>query len=276
MIFSFHDVVILVLFGFFIGIIGSVMGIGGGAFIVPFLMMVFHLPIKNAIAVSLVSIIATSSAVASVNVERGLANIRIGILFEMTMALGSIIATYLMISINPKILQLLFAFMLLPTAISMYLKSRKKKDNEDFNKFCEGEVYSYYDHSLRKTVNYSVCRKKTALILSFFSGMLSGLFGLGGGLIQVPVMNIICKLPMKVATSTSNFMIGLSACASSLILWKKNYIVNDVAFFLIGGVIAGSIFGMKMLYRAKNSTLQLVFSALLMAVSFKMITGVFR
>ncbi len=277
MILSFYTIAILVLFGFFVGVIGSVMGIGGGAFIVPFLTIVFSLPIKNAIAVSLVCIVATSTAVACVNVEKGLANIKVGTFFEMTMAVGSIVATYIMISINQAILQILFAFMLLPTALSMYLKSRKgKKDDEVFYQSCGDEIYSYYDYSVKKTITYSVCRKKIASVFSFFGGMLSGLFGLGGGIIQVPVMNIICRLPMKVATSTSNFMIGLSASASALILWKKGYIVNDIAFFLVIGIVIGSIVGMKVLYRAKNSALQLVFSILLMITSFKMISGVLR
>lgn len=270
-----YEMIYLILFGFFVGVIGSVLGIGGGAFIVPFLVMIFKLPIKYAIAASLVSIIATSSAVASVNVERGLANIRLGIMLELTMALGSIIATYIMIGMNSSVLQVLFAFMLLPTSVSMYLKSRSKRSEEDYNLYGD-EVYSYYDHSIKRHVRYSVLSKKTASIFSFFAGMLSGLFGLGGGLIQVPVMNIVCKVPMKVATATSNFMIGLSSCASVLILWKKGYVINSIVLFMVIGVLLGSVVGMKVLYRAKNSTIQFIFSILLMIVSFKMISEVFK
>lgn len=280
MIFSFYHILILIVFGFFVGLIGSVMGIGGGAFIVPFLVIVFNIPIKSAIAVSLLSIIATSSSVASVNVEKGLANVRVGIFFELTMAVGSVTATYLMMGINSSILQILFSFMLLPTALSMYIKSRKPtKDIADtvaFHNDNNSEIYSYYDPSVKRTVFYSVKNKGSGFILSFFGGMMSGLFGLGGGIVQVPVMNMICNIPMKVATATSNFMIGLSASASVLILWSKNYLINDVAFFLIIGVILGGFVGMKFLYRAKNSTIQLIFSILLMITSIRMIIGVFR
>lgn len=269
-----YEMIYLVLFGFFVGIVGSVMGIGGGAFIVPFLVIVFGLNIKKAIAVSLVSIIATSTAVASVNVEKGLANIRLGIMLEVTMALGSIFATLIMISINPSVLQVLFAFMLLPTALSMYMKSRKRNDVDIVS--TRGKEYFYYDHSLKRIVVYSVIKEKLAMFFSFFAGMLSGLFGLGGGLIQVPVMNLICKVPMKVATSTSNFMIGLSSCASALILWKKGYVISNISFFIILGVLFGSFFGMKILYKAKNSTIQLAFSVLLMITSIKMIYEVFK
>lgn len=271
-----YEMIYLILFGFFVGIIGSIMGIGGGAFIVPFLVIVFGLSIKKAIAVSLVSIIATSNAVASVNVEKGLANIRVGIILELTMALGSIFATFIMISINPSVLQVLFSFMLLPTALSMYIKSRKKIEDELVLNSKSNKEYCYYDYSLKRVVRYSVIKEKLAMFFSFFAGMLSGLFGLGGGLIQVPVMNLICKIPMKVATSTSNFMIGLSSCASALILWKKGYIIPNISFFMVIGVLFGSFLGMKILYRAKNSNIQLAFSILLMITSVKMIYEVFK
>ena len=271
---KFYEVIYLILFGFFVGVIGSVLGIGGGAFIVPFLVMIFKLPLKYAIASSLVSIIATSTAVASVNLERGLVNVRLGVMLELTMALGSIFATYMMIWMKPSILQILFAFMLLPTSLSMYLRSREK-DKEEY--YLGGErIYSYYDPSVRKHIKYSISSKGKASIFSFFAGMLSGLFGLGGGLIQVPVMNIVCKVPMKVATATSNFMIGLSSSASALILWKKGYVIESIVISLIIGVLVGSVFGMRVLYRARNSTLQVLFSMLLMIVSFKMIYEVFK
>lgn len=271
----FYEMVYLILFGFFVGVVGSVLGIGGGAFIVPFLVMIFKLPIKYAIASSLVSIVATSTAVASVNVERGLANIRLGVMLELTMALGSVVSTYIMITLKSSLLQLLFAFMLLPTSLSMYLKSRAKNVDENYY-VDEKEVYSYYDYSSKKHIRYSILSKGKASIFSFFAGMLSGFFGLGGGLIQVPVVNIICKVPMKVATATSNFMIGLSSSASALILWRKGYVIEDVVIFLIVGVLVGSVFGMRVLYKAKNSTIQLIFSVLLMIVSLKMIYEVFR
>lgn len=277
---SFHQIFMLVIFGFLVGILGSVMGIGGGTFIVPFLVIVLKIPIKYAIAVSLVSIIATSSAVASVNVERGLANVRLGIMLELTMAIGSIVSTYIMISLNSQILQILFAVMLLPVAASMYIKARKSDNQNTYlhSNNLPGEMYSYYDPSIKRNVSYIVLRSKKRLsfLLSFFGGCVSGLFGLGGGIIQVPVMNMLLGIPIKAATATSNFMIGLSACASALILWKKGYVLSDIAVFMIIGVLIGSIFGMNFLYKAKNSTIQTIFSILLMLVSLRMIVGVFK
>ncbi len=273
----FH-IFILISFGIFIGILGSVMGVGGGVFIVPFLTFVFNIPIKNAIAISLLSIIATSSSVASVNIEKGLANIRLGTFFELPMAMGSIISTFVMLRIESSMLQLLFGFMILPVALSMYYKGRKEKKkrlNGDII-FPESGRFKYYDPSVRKEIYYDIKREKITFILSFFGGCMSGLFGLGGGIVQVPVMNMISKIPMKVATSTSNFMIGLSACASVLILYKNGYIINDIAVFLVVGVVIGGLIGVKFLAKAKNYLLQIIFSFLLMIVSFKMIWDVFK
>jgi len=275
------NIVLIIVFGIFIGILGSSMGVGGGAFIVPFFVLVFSIPIKYAIAVSLVSIIATSSAVASVNVERGLTNVRLGIFLEMSMAIGSIVSTFVMMKTNSSIIQLLFSFMLLPVALTMFLKAKKTKKTEhkeislNLNKDNKN-LSTFFDPSLGRNVVYAPKKLKTAFFFSFFGGVMSGLFGLGGGIVQVPVMNILCGVPIKAATATSNFMIGLSASASAIILFKNGYILGDIATFLIVGVVIGSIIGMKFLYKAKGSTIQLFFSFLLMFLSLKMIWSVFK
>lgn len=278
---SFIQIIFLILFGVFVGVLGSVMGVGGGVFIVPFLTLVFHIPIKYAIAVSLVSIIATSSSVASVNVEKGLANVRLGTILEIPMAIGSIASTLIMIKMNSSVLQLLFGFMILPVAASMYIKSQKEKkksvsepkleEHKD-----ESKSIKYFDHSEGREISYSVKKIKTAFAFSFLGGTMSGLFGLGGGIVQVPVMNMICSVPMKAATATSNFMIGLSACASVLILFKEGYVLNEIAVFMVIGVVIGGVLGMKFLNKTKNHVLQAIFSFLLMIISLKMIWSVLK
>jgi uncharacterized membrane protein YfcA len=275
-----YHIFLIIIFGVFIGIIGSSMGIGGGAFIVPFFVLIFNIPIKYAIAVSLISIIATSSAVASVNVEKGLTNVRLGIFLEMSMAIGSIVSTFVMMKANSSILQLLFSFMLLPVALTMFLKAKKSKktqhkesitsNNDDKN------ISTFFDPSLGRNVSYVPKKLKAAFFFSFFGGVMSGLFGLGGGIVQVPVMNILCGVPIKAATATSNFMIGLSACASAIILYKNNYVIGDLASFLVVGVVIGSMIGMKILYRAKGSTITMFFSFLLMFLSLKMMWDIFK
>jgi len=276
--FNFLNISVLIIFGFFIGILGSVMGVGGGVFIVPLLSIFFHLPIQNAIAISLVAIIVTSTTVATVNVEKGLANVRLGISLEMTMALGSIIGALLMTRLNGRWLSILFALFLFPVSISMYLKSKnkfplKQKTNKDTDDMEKKNVYgsSFFDPSVGEHINYFVDNMSLAMLFSLFSGALSGLLGLGGGIIQVPVMNLICKIPIKAAAATSNFMIGVSAATSTIIFFKKGFIIEDIAIILSLGVALGSIIGIKTLYKAKSDKIQLAFSVLIIAVAIKML-----
>lgn len=266
---SFFSIISLVGLGILVGIIGSVLGIGGGIFIVPYLVFFLKLPIKYAISVSLVSIIAISSSVAMVNIEKGLTNIRLGISLEITMALGSIFGSLIMLKISSEVLQFLFGLILIPISYQMLKKSLKEEQNFFFNS--KGK-YFYYEPSLQKNIYYDIKKIPLAMFFSFFGGSLSGLFGLGGGIIQVPVMNIICGVPMKVATSTSNFMIGLSATVSAILLFKEGFLLEKIAIYLIFGVIIGGYFGIRFLYKSKSKYIQILFALFTIVISFKMIS----
>lgn len=265
---SLFTVVSLFLLGIFVGIIGSVLGIGGGIFVVPFLLFYLKLPIKYAIAVSLVTIVAVSSSVAMVNIEKGLTNIRLGLSLEMTMALGSIVGSLTMLRLSSNQLQLYFGIILLPIAFQMLFKALKRKENQVLES--KGR-FSYFDSSFQKNISYEIKKTPIAMIFSFFGGTLSGLFGLGGGIIQVPIMNLICGVPMKVATSTSNFMIGLSASISAIILFKNGYIVENISAILVLGVILGGYLGIRVLYKAKNELIQILFAIFTFFISIKTI-----
>ncbi|MFN3605084.1 MAG: sulfite exporter TauE/SafE family protein [Leptonema sp. (in: bacteria)] len=265
---SFFSIIALISLGTFTGIIGSVLGIGGGIFIIPFLIFFFKLPLKYAIAVSLVSIVAVSSSVAMVNIEKGLTNLRLGITLEIPMALGSLMGSLIMLKMPSKTLQLYFGIILLPIAFQMFYKSIKQK--KEINTNTSG-AYSYFEPSIKKNIYYDIKNLPYAMVFSFFGGTLSGLFGLGGGIIQVPIMNFICGVPMKIATSTSNFMIGLSATVSAIVLLKNGYVLENIAAFLIIGVIVGSFLGIRVLYKSKSHFIQILFSIFTLLVSFKMI-----
>lgn len=262
----------LIFFGAMVGILGSVMGVGGGVFIVPLLVLVFNLPIQNAIAVSLISIIATSSSVASVNVEKGLANVRLGIMLETTMAAGSIVGALLMSALPARTVSLFFSIFLFPVAISMYLKSTRPAREETIL-FSGKETMggSFFDPAAGKNISYKAQKTSLAMVFSFFAGALSGLLGLGGGIIQVPVMNILCSVPIKAAAATSNFMIGVSAAASALIFYKKGYVIPEITVYVCAGTLLGSILGMKMLYRSKSEKIQALFSILIFIVGVRML-----
>ncbi len=263
-------------FGVFVGVLGSALGIGGGVFTVPLLTLAFGLPIHQAIGVSLVAIAAASSAVASVNVERGLTNLRLGIVFETTMALGSLFSALIASRLPGGILRTAFALALLPISFSMFLRGRSAlRAGPPPDLLPEGPASSFdsgfFDHSTGGRRSYSVKNVLPASFLSFFGGGLSGLLGLGGGVVQVPVMTMLCGVPMKAAAATSNFMIGVSAAASAFIYYRKGHIPVEACGVMVVGVLVGSFAGMTLLYKARSERLQMVFAAAMLIIALKML-----
>lgn len=269
---------ILLAAGAAIGLLGSVLGIGGGIFIVPLLVLAIHIPIQQAIAVSLVAIVATSSAVASVNIERGLTNMRLGIVLETTTAAGSIAGAWLVSRLPAAHLQFLFALALFPVAgilcrrgwVALHQRA-VAPSAEPSAAPAGGLSAAFYDPALGRPVHYAVRRAGSATAVSFLAGTLSGLLGIGGGIIQVPVMNLLCGMPIKAATATSNFLIGVSAAASAWIFFRQGLIRPELAAPLVVGVLAGSWFGIRVLYRIHAARLQLAFAMLMTAVAVLML-----
>ena len=269
---------VLVTFGFFVGILGSVMGVGGGIFIVPALVLALGIPIHQAIAVSLVAIVATSSAVASVNVERGLANIRLGVTLEMTTAIGSIAGALVSGLLASNIVQSLFSMALFLVAVSMFLKGRRVlKHGYQSRAFVSTEApggvfdSEFFDPAINSHTAYRVKNIAPASFISFFAGGLSGLLGLGGGIVQVPVMNLMCGVPIKAAAATSNFLIGVSAAASAFIYFKRGYLIPDLAAVVVIGVLLGSFAGILILYKVRSEKIQIAFSVLVFITAIKML-----
>ena len=178
---------VILSFSFFVGMAGSVLGIGGGAFMVPFLVIAYEIPIHNAIAISLVAIVAISSSVASVNVGKGLANMRLGIILEMLMVMGSITGALVLFHLPERIAQIAFGFFLLPVSFLMFYKARRASRKKKEDKYCSAESSEgvlgciFYDPSISKNVKYAVKNVLPASIVSFFGGSLAGLLGIGGG-----------------------------------------------------------------------------------------------
>lgn len=266
------SLVALPAFGAVIGLLGSALGIGGGIFIVPALVLVLGMPMHQAVAASLAAIVATSSAVASVNVERGLANIRLGITLEVTTALGSLAGALAASRLSSHFLQLLFALTLFPVSALMFLRARG---------FGAGAAApaggkspfdaAFFDPAAGAHTPYAVRNMAPASAVSFFAGSLSGLLGIGGGIVQVPLMNLLCGVPMKAAAATSNFVIGVSAAASAFVYFRKGQVPLGPTAVLVAGVLAGSFLGMRLLYKAKSEKLQLAFAALALLVGMKML-----
>jgi hypothetical protein len=220
----------LVAIGFFTGGFGAIAGVGGGVIITPLLAMYFGLPMQQAIGVTLVSVIATSTATSSLFVERHVTDIRLGMTLEIATTVGALVAALLAPHVDRRTLAILFTAFLLYTALSLVKRAwelRKQKRHD--------AVTGYTVH------NYPV-----GLGASLIAGGLSGLLGIGGGPIKVPVMLLFMKVPLRVAAATSNFMIGVTAATSALIYWGRGDVNTAVATPLVAGVFAGSLLGARL------------------------------
>jgi uncharacterized membrane protein YfcA len=229
---------LLVVLGFFAGLLGALTGIGGGVLLTPILALHFGIPIRQAIGASLVAVITTSAASSSVHLQRHTTDIRLGMTLELATAFGAAVTAYLVGYFNRNALEGLFAAFLLYGSITILAKGG-------------GKVKPIGDESapdINETVipPYEPKRYPLGLAASLVAGALSGLLGIGGGPIKVPVMYIFMNVPLMVATATSNFMIGVTAAASAIVYYRRGDILVQVAAPLAVGVFLGSLLGARL------------------------------
>lgn len=226
---------LLVLVGLLAGGFGALAGVGGGIIITPLLAIYLGLPMHQAIGVSLVCVIATSTATSSLYVERHITDIRLGMTLELATTFGALVAALVAQHINRRTLALLFACFLLYSCLSMARKAWSKRTRE------KEEILPDY-----KPQNYPL-----GLGAALIAGGFSGLLGIGGGPVKVPVMYLFMKVPLRVATATSNFMIGVTAATSAYVYWGRGDVSIPVAAPLVAGVFAGSLAGARFSSRVK-------------------------
>jgi uncharacterized membrane protein YfcA len=218
--------------------IGTTTGtIGGGIIITPMLAMYFGVPMHQAIGTSLMAVIATSTATSSVYVERGISDIRLGMTLEMATTLGAAIAAVIAGYVDRRTLAVLFIVFMLYTAGSLVRKAWGSR-----NQKCEMEI-----------PEYQVKRLPLGMSGSLLAGGMSGLLGIGGGPIKVPIMYLFMGVPLRVATATSNFMIGVTAATSAYIYYGRGDIPLNVAAPVVVGVFAGSLGAARLSSRVKTS-----------------------
>jgi uncharacterized membrane protein YfcA len=223
--------------GFFAGLLGAVTGIGGGVLLTPLLTLHFGIPIRQAIGTSLVAVITTSAASSSVHLQRHTTDIRLGMTLELATSLGAAITAYLVGYFNRNALEGLFAGFLLYSAITIMWRGGKVKPEEESSATNEKGEYTIPP--------YEPKRYPLGLGTSLVAGALSGLLGIGGGPIKVPLMYIFMNVPLMVATATSNFMIGVTAAASAMVYYRRGDILVDYAAPLAVGVFVGSLLGAR-------------------------------
>jgi uncharacterized membrane protein YfcA len=275
-----HNLFWLLLTGSAIGVLGAILGIGGGVFLVPALVLVFHIPAHHAIATSIVSTIATSSAVASTNVEKGLANMRLGITLEIATVLGAMSGALTAGWLSEATLLRIFAIVLLVVAVLLGWKSGKGKRAAVLNSQCTilGDQpddlgllgASFYDPAEGRRISYRIWKAPLGFLASLIAGNLSGLLGVGGGFIKVPVIHLVCGVPMKAATATSNFMIGVTAAASAFIYFGRGEVRPALTSAVILGVLLGSFTGSAISQRIPGRLVQALFAVFLLPVAWQM------
>ncbi|MGH7173856.1 MAG: sulfite exporter TauE/SafE family protein [Gemmataceae bacterium] len=252
------------------GFLGALTGLGGGVVIVPMLVLM-GVDIHYAIGASLVSVIATSSGAAASYVKEGLSNIRIGMLLEIATTIGALTGAYLSKILQPEALSIIFGFVLL---FSAYLSLRSRRPRFEAEKADPLAVRLRLDSTYPTAEGrqpYHVHGVPLGFALMYVAGCLSGLLGIGSGALKVLSMDYAMRIPFKVSTTTSNFMIGVTAAASAGIYLHSGYIVPGLAMPVMLGVLTGSLFGARVLMSAKPRILRRVFSVVILVLAIQMI-----
>ena len=250
--------------------------------VVPALTLGFGVPIEYAIGASIISTIATSSASASAYVKDRIANLRIGMFLEVGSVLGSLVGVsatlYLVRSGLDGIIFVIFGLALFFSAHNVVQNARMERRGESMVNTRPDELAErlglkgeYVDKSLHKTMPYVATRVPAGFGVIFFAGLLSGLLGVGGGTLKVLGMDTLMRLPFKVSTTTSNFMIGVTATASTGILYVSGYVNVLLAAPVALGVVVGSMAGAKVLARSKPASLRVLFVLVLVIFGAEMI-----
>jgi len=252
------------------GTLGALLGLGGGVFLVPFLNLVLGFPFGVAAAISLTTVIATSSTVSAGRAGRQLINMRLGMLLEVATAGGSFLGGITAQLIAQSVLQRLFGIVAVVVAIIMLTRLRRR--NVILDPAADPGILGgrYYEDESGATVSYRVRRLPLALGASFIAGNVSSLLGIGGGIIKVPVLNAWCGIPLRAAAATSAFMIGVTATAGAIIYYGHGQLEPTLAAAAVLGVQLGSWAGMRFGATASAKWLKILMAAVLFVVSAMM------
>jgi uncharacterized membrane protein YfcA len=256
------------------GLLGSLLGLGGGILIIPFLTLGLGIDIRYAIGASIVSVIATSSGAAASYVRERLANLRVAMVLELATTTGALTGAYFAGRIQTRWLYLIFGTVMAYSSLMMFRKVRHDASAVPRRAPWADRLRlhsSYFDESLGREVQYRVAGTRIGLGLMYFAGAISGLLGIGSGALKVPAMDLAMGLPMKVSAATSNFMIGVTAAASAGVYFTRGDIDPFVAAPVALGVLLGAATGARWLGRLQSSTVRAVFVVVLIWVSVQML-----
>jgi hypothetical protein len=263
------------------GFLGALLGVGGGVFIVPVMVLMFHLPVKVAVAASIVSVIATSNAGGSSYVDQHITNLRLAMFLEIATTLGALSGAVLALYLREWVMLLVFASMLVYMAWTAFSTrnlddrriregsfSRARPDRLSAYLRLKGE---YFDEAHQRRVEYTVEAAPLGAFVGCLAGVASGLLGVGGGVLKVSAMNRYMNVPMKVAVGTSKLMIGVTAAVSSILFFLAGLIHFAVVAPVALGTTTGATVGTTIMNRLHSVLLKWLFAALMAYLAYGMI-----
>jgi uncharacterized membrane protein YfcA len=271
----------LIVFGISIvaGVLGSLLGLGGGIIVVPVLTLLFKIDIRYAVGASIVSVIATSSGAAAAYVRERMTNLRVAMFLELGTTTGALSGAFLASRINPRWLFVLFGIVLGYSALIMF-KKRHSVAGEDVPHDAWADKLnlhgSYYDQAERREIVYRVTHSWIGLAMMYVAGVVSALLGIGSGSLKVPAMDLAMRLPIKVSTATSNFMIGVTAAASAGVYFAQGKINPVIAAPVAVGILIGATAGSRLLGRLHSKVIRVAFVIVLLVISVQMLLKGFR
>lgn len=263
---------LIVLAGAFLaGLIGSLTGLGGGVIVIPLLTLVLGVDIHYAIGASIVSVIATSTGSAAAYVKEGITNIRIGMFLEIATTISAIVGAIVTVFINPQFIAVLFGLILLLSAFMMVRKrvnhAQRSSPSTLANFFKLNGAYPI-EEGMKP---YTVHNVGAGFAMMFVAGIISGLLGIGSGALKVIAMDNIMKIPFKVSTTTSNFMMGVTAAASAVVYLHRGQIDPGIAMPVSLGVLLGATVGSRILLKINTDRLKTIFALVVTFLALQMI-----
>ena len=266
------------------GLLGALLGIGGGTIIVP-IMVMLGFPIHEAVGTSLIAVVATSIGGALVYLKAGMTNLQLAMILEVTTTLGAICGSYLAFVVDEKFIAILFFLVAIFTVYSMIRREVVKRpvmlatsgdtgsaEEVDLqNGSMAFRTYHYWDELEQQWVTYTPRRIPIGLFAGYIAGILSGLLGIGGGPVKVPVLNLMMGVPTKVAVATSNYMVGITASASAFIYLNNGFVRPGVATLVTLGVLLGAQLGARISKRLSVPLLRWIFSVVILLLAGSLI-----
>ena len=253
------------------GLLGSLTGLGGGVIVIPLLTLAFGIDFHYAIGAALVASIATSSGSASAYVKEGLTNIRLGMFLEIATSVGAVLGAAAALWMPTNAIAIIFGAVLLLTVAMQFRQKTDYIGVKGSNLAKKLKLFGSYPTKDGTVQSYELTNVSGGFSVMVLAGALSGLLGIGSGVLKVLAMDSCMKVPFKVSTTTSNFMIGVTAVTSAVVYLQRGYIEPGIAFPIMVGVFAGAMSGAKLLKHLDVRVLRKIFAVAILLVALNMI-----